>query len=174
MSSAPFNSTVAYFSMEIALDKAIPTYSGGLGVLAGDTLRSAADLSRADRRRHAAAPKGLLRAASRRERQSDREARRVASRGPARAGRRAHDRHHRRTHCPHPRVEVSGARRQGPRSSRLSARHAARRERGVGSHAHRLPLRRRQPLSPAARRSCSAWAAPRCCARSTVRRSSTI
>jgi starch phosphorylase len=45
MSSAPFNSTVAYFSMEIALDKAVPTYSGGLGVLAGDTLRSAADLS---------------------------------------------------------------------------------------------------------------------------------
>ncbi len=31
--------------MEIALDKAVPTYSGGLGVLAGDTLRSAADLS---------------------------------------------------------------------------------------------------------------------------------
>ena len=45
MSSAPSNSTVAYFSMEIALDKAVPTYSGGLGVLAGDTLRSAADLS---------------------------------------------------------------------------------------------------------------------------------
>ena len=37
--------TVAYFSMEIALDPAIPTYSGGLGVLAGDTLRSAADLA---------------------------------------------------------------------------------------------------------------------------------
>ena len=36
---------VAYFSMEIGLDTAIPTYSGGLGVLAGDTLRSAADLS---------------------------------------------------------------------------------------------------------------------------------
>jgi glycogen phosphorylase len=35
---------VAYFSMEIALDVAMPTYSGGLGVLAGDTLRSAADL----------------------------------------------------------------------------------------------------------------------------------
>ncbi|HKS81848.1 MAG TPA: alpha-glucan family phosphorylase [Candidatus Acidoferrales bacterium] len=34
----------AYFSMEIALDPAIPTYSGGLGILAGDTLRSAADL----------------------------------------------------------------------------------------------------------------------------------
>jgi glycogen phosphorylase len=35
---------VAYFSMEIALLPSIPTYSGGLGVLAGDTLRSAADL----------------------------------------------------------------------------------------------------------------------------------
>jgi starch phosphorylase len=30
--------------MEIALDPAMPTYSGGLGILAGDTLRSAADL----------------------------------------------------------------------------------------------------------------------------------
>ncbi len=35
---------VAYFSMEIALESGIPTYSGGLGVLAGDTIRSAADL----------------------------------------------------------------------------------------------------------------------------------
>ncbi len=36
---------VAYFSMEIALRNEIPTYAGGLGVLAGDTLRSAADLA---------------------------------------------------------------------------------------------------------------------------------
>ena len=35
---------IAYFSMEIALRSEIPTYSGGLGVLAGDTMRSAADL----------------------------------------------------------------------------------------------------------------------------------
>src|SRR6476646_9985197 len=35
---------VAYFSMEIALSPEMPTYSGGLGILAGDTLRSAADL----------------------------------------------------------------------------------------------------------------------------------
>jgi starch phosphorylase len=34
---------IAYFSMEIAADPAWPTYSGGLGVLAGDMLRSAAD-----------------------------------------------------------------------------------------------------------------------------------
>ena len=35
---------VAYFSMEIALENQIPTYSGGLGVLAGDTIRAAADI----------------------------------------------------------------------------------------------------------------------------------
>jgi starch phosphorylase len=35
---------VAYFSMEVGLDSAMPTYSGGLGILAGDTLRAAADL----------------------------------------------------------------------------------------------------------------------------------
>src|SRR3989441_7151198 len=35
---------VAYFSMEIALENAMPTYSGGLGVLAGDPIRAAADL----------------------------------------------------------------------------------------------------------------------------------
>ena len=34
---------IAYFSMEIALADVLPTYSGGLGVLAGDTIRSAAD-----------------------------------------------------------------------------------------------------------------------------------
>src|SRR6185369_12845014 len=37
--------SIAYFSMEIALSPAVPTYSGGLGMLAGDTLRSAADTS---------------------------------------------------------------------------------------------------------------------------------
>jgi glucan phosphorylase len=35
---------IAYFSMEVALETAIHTYSGGLGCLAGDTLRSAADI----------------------------------------------------------------------------------------------------------------------------------
>ena len=36
---------IAYFSMEIGVDKRIPTYSGGLGILAGDTLKSCADLN---------------------------------------------------------------------------------------------------------------------------------
>jgi len=35
---------IAYFCMEIALESQMPTYSGGLSVLAGDMLRSAADL----------------------------------------------------------------------------------------------------------------------------------
>ena len=35
---------IAYFTMEIGLDEAMHTYSGGLGVLAGDTARAAADL----------------------------------------------------------------------------------------------------------------------------------
>jgi starch phosphorylase len=35
---------IAYFSMEIALRPEMHTYAGGLGVLAGDTARSAADL----------------------------------------------------------------------------------------------------------------------------------
>jgi starch phosphorylase len=35
---------IAYFSMEIGIHNDIPTYSGGLGVLAGDTIKAAADL----------------------------------------------------------------------------------------------------------------------------------
>lgn len=38
------NTQIAYFSMEIALEEGVPTYSGGLGILAGDMVRSASDL----------------------------------------------------------------------------------------------------------------------------------
>ena len=38
------NRTIAYFTMDIAIESEIPTYSGGLGILAGDMVRSAADL----------------------------------------------------------------------------------------------------------------------------------
>jgi glycogen phosphorylase len=37
-------SRIAYFSMEVGLNSAMPTYAGGLGILAGDSLRAAADL----------------------------------------------------------------------------------------------------------------------------------
>ncbi|GAA4886588.1 alpha-glucan family phosphorylase [Saccharopolyspora cebuensis] len=36
--------SIAYFSMEFGLTEAMPNYSGGLGVLAGDHLKSASDL----------------------------------------------------------------------------------------------------------------------------------
>ncbi len=39
----PLPTTIAYFTMDIAIDPGVPTYSGGLGVLAGDMVRSAAD-----------------------------------------------------------------------------------------------------------------------------------
>jgi starch phosphorylase len=40
----PAGRRIAYFSMEVGVDERLPIYSGGLGVLAGDTLRSFADL----------------------------------------------------------------------------------------------------------------------------------
>ncbi len=36
--------TIAYFSMEFGLSEALPIYSGGLGILAGDFLKTASDL----------------------------------------------------------------------------------------------------------------------------------
>ncbi len=41
---AEFQGKVCYFSMEFALHESLPIYSGGLGVLAGDHLKSASDL----------------------------------------------------------------------------------------------------------------------------------
>ncbi|MFH1686641.1 MAG: alpha-glucan family phosphorylase [bacterium] len=38
------HSDIAYFSLEYGLDTGLPVYSGGLGVLSGDTLKSASDL----------------------------------------------------------------------------------------------------------------------------------
>ncbi len=42
--SALAASTIAYFSMEFGVHESVPVYSGGLGVLAGDHLKSASDL----------------------------------------------------------------------------------------------------------------------------------
>ncbi len=42
---APEDFQVAYFSTEFALDESVPVYSGGLGVLAGDHLKSASELN---------------------------------------------------------------------------------------------------------------------------------
>jgi glycogen phosphorylase len=40
----PKDFRVAYFSAEFGLDESLPTYSGGLGILAGDHLKSASEL----------------------------------------------------------------------------------------------------------------------------------
>ena len=40
----PVDFTIAYFSMEFGLTESLPIYSGGLGILAGDHLKSASDL----------------------------------------------------------------------------------------------------------------------------------
>ncbi|WP_127530255.1 alpha-glucan family phosphorylase [Paenibacillus kobensis] len=39
------NGSVAYFSAEFGLDESLPIYSGGLGILAGDHIKAAADLN---------------------------------------------------------------------------------------------------------------------------------
>ncbi len=39
-----YGARIAYFSMEVGLTEDIPTYSGGLGILSGDTLKSGVDL----------------------------------------------------------------------------------------------------------------------------------
>ena len=44
MKSFTEGAKIAYFSMEIGINSDVPTYSGGLGVLAGDVIRSSADL----------------------------------------------------------------------------------------------------------------------------------
>jgi len=41
----PIDFTIAYFSMEYGILESVPIYSGGLGILAGDHLKSASDLS---------------------------------------------------------------------------------------------------------------------------------
>ncbi|MBN1635883.1 MAG: alpha-glucan family phosphorylase [Deltaproteobacteria bacterium] len=40
----PVDFTIAYFSMEFGITESLPIYSGGLGILAGDHLKSASDL----------------------------------------------------------------------------------------------------------------------------------
>ena len=38
-----FDYKIAYFSAEIGISSSLPTYSGGLGILAGDHIKAAAD-----------------------------------------------------------------------------------------------------------------------------------
>ena len=58
---------IAYFSMEIGLTSEIPTYAGGLGTLAGDAVRSSADLKLPLCRRYLNQQKKLFYAKTRRK-----------------------------------------------------------------------------------------------------------
>ena len=60
--------SVAYFSCEFGLDESLPIYSGGLGVLAGDHLKSASDLGVPLVGVGLLLPRGLLPPAARRRR----------------------------------------------------------------------------------------------------------
>ena len=51
---------IAYFSPEYGIAQALPQYSGGLGILAGDHLKASSDLWRANHRRRPLLPLGLL------------------------------------------------------------------------------------------------------------------
>ena len=59
---------VAYFSLEFGLHESLPIYSGGLGVLAGDHLKTRQRPGRAAGRRRPALPRGLLPPVPRRRR----------------------------------------------------------------------------------------------------------
>ena len=66
---------IAYFSMEYGLTDAMPLYSGGLGVLAGDHLEDRERPRRADRRGGALLPRGLFPADARRRGRAARDLR---------------------------------------------------------------------------------------------------
>ncbi len=149
---------VAYFSAEFGLHESIPVYSGGLGVLAGDHIKSASDLGiplvgiglfygqgyfrqRLDRKRLAA---GRIHP-DRRQPAADGS----RHRNERRAGHRA-DRNPRRLHPRQSLAHESGTLRSA----------AARFQRGRQSsrrpRAHLAPLRRRFAASASARNCC--WA----------------
>ena len=162
---------VAYFSCEFGLDESLPIYSGGLGVLAGDHLKSASDLGVPARRRRPLLPRGLLPPAARRERLAGRALSGDRSRAPAadaRARQRSPSRSRTTTARSSPCAHRSGARRSGACRSTCST---------PTSTATRTGRERSPTGSTAAtgatgcgRSSCSASAACARCARSASSR----
>jgi glycogen phosphorylase len=77
---------VAYFSAEFGITECLRIFSGGLGVLAGDHLKSASDLG-VPLSASACSTPGLLHAADRRRGHAARRLRRARTRGCCRCGR---------------------------------------------------------------------------------------
>ena len=76
---------IAYFSMEFGVAEVLPNYSGGLGILAGDHLKSASDLGTAADRGGPAVPLRILPAVVDRRRMAARKLSVAGSAGPAAA-----------------------------------------------------------------------------------------
>ena len=87
---------IAYFSMEFGVAEVLPNYSGGLGILAGDHLKSASDLGLPLIAVGSVVPLGILPAVADRGRLAARELPVAGSAGPAAA---AADRQRRRRRC---------------------------------------------------------------------------
>ena len=136
--------------MEMALDPAMPTYSGGLGVLAGDTLRAAAD---AGLRMVAVTllyndgffTQVLDEQGTQLERPVNWDPEKFVERVDETVAIEIEGRD-----SPHRRVALHGEGCSGPRGLRVHARHRPAREHGRGPQDHLAALRRRRALPPAA------------------------
>ena len=82
---APLPTGIAYFSMEFGVSEVLPNYSGGLGILAGDHLKSASDLGLPLIAVGPAVPVGLLPAVADRRRLAARDLPVAGPAGPAAA-----------------------------------------------------------------------------------------
>ncbi len=137
---------VAYFSMEYGLTDALPLYSGGLGVLAGDHLKTASDLGVPLTAVGLVLSRGLLPADAGRRRHATRDLRgecaAVAARAPGRGlGRHAIARGHRTARTRAAVAHLAGRRR--PRGA-LPARQRRPAQLPVRSRHHGPAVRRRR------------------------------
>ena len=149
---------VAYFCMEVALSSDIPTYAGGLGVLAGDLVRGAADAERPPHRRDAGPSQGLPATAAGHPRASSWTGPLVAAQDAA--GGRARACRDRARGPSRACWRVAGRRSRRPRINgiRVSPRHRRDRQPARGPNDHRrLVRRRRTQSSDAGGRARSGW-----------------
>ena len=158
-------SVIAYFSMEIGLEAGMPTYSGGLGVLAGDTIRSAADLKVPMVAVTLLHRKGYFYQRLDAERLADAKSRSsgpstISSSGDAGRGSPSPSRAA-RSSCGPGRYEVNGV--DGFVVPVYLARHRPAGERRVGPHADRITSTAATSSTGSARRSSWASAACGCC-----------
>ena len=158
-----------YFSPEYGITSVLPQYSGGLGILAGDHLKTASDLGVPLDRRRAALPARLLPPAAlpRGLAAGDlpgARPRRAADHAAARG--RRHRRRRSPSTCPGD-ADAGGAhlRRAGGPGAAAAARLRRRGEPGAAARGDRPAVRRQRPSTGCSRSCCSASAASARCGR---------